>query len=80
MTPRAENGSWRFVDGVYTSWIHLSDEVEKGAIRYARAHNARYMFCGHTHKARRVTRDGVIYVNTGSWTGESETGDLCDDL
>ena len=57
-----------FVDGVYTSWIHLSDEVEKGAIRYARVHNARYMFCGHTHKARRVTRNGVTYVNTGSWT------------
>jgi UDP-2,3-diacylglucosamine pyrophosphatase LpxH len=56
------------VDGVYTAGLRLSEAVEQGALQYARAHQARYVFCGHTHEARRVTRDGVTYINTGSWT------------
>jgi predicted phosphodiesterase len=31
-------------------------------------HQADRVFCGHTHKAQFIERDGVAYYNSGSWT------------
>ena len=49
-------------------WLRLSSKVAAGAIAHARARDAERVFCGHTHQATCVERDGVAYYNSGSWT------------
>lgn len=38
------------------------------AVAWAREHHARVVVCGHSHMPANVERDGVRFVNTGSWT------------
>jgi predicted phosphodiesterase len=35
---------------------------------HARMRQADRVFCGHTHQAQFIERDGVAYYNSGSWT------------
>jgi UDP-2,3-diacylglucosamine pyrophosphatase LpxH len=42
--------------------------VQRVARRVARAHRARAVVFGHTHKPEGVWEDGVFYGNTGSWS------------
>jgi UDP-2,3-diacylglucosamine pyrophosphatase LpxH len=42
--------------------------VQKAARRVARAHKARAVVLGHTHKPAEVWDGGVFYGNTGSWS------------
>ncbi len=49
------------------SWLRLSDEVAFGAIKYAKAKGADYVFCGHTHLARTLEIGGIKYFNSGCW-------------
>lgn len=44
------------------------DFVTHGALDYARNKRADVVVCGHTHQVRHATREGVRYVNSGSWT------------
>jgi predicted phosphodiesterase len=49
-------------------WLRLSAKVASGAILHARTRQANRVFCGHTHQAQFIERDGVAYYNSGSWT------------
>jgi hypothetical protein len=41
--------------------------VEGRAIAYARGRGFRYVTCGHTHFPLVSKREGVLYLNSGSW-------------
>src|SRR5437868_147981 len=62
-----------FLERFDTAWLRLSANVARGALAHARSKQAQRIFCGHTHEARSLKRDGVEYYNTGSWTQESST-------
>src|SRR5277367_3348413 len=57
----------RFIDRLNTRWLRMSPKVSSGALSYARQHGADRIFCGHTHEAVHVERDGVHYYNSGGW-------------
>jgi UDP-2,3-diacylglucosamine pyrophosphatase LpxH len=58
----------RFLDRLNARWLRLSAKVAAGAILHARMRGADRVFCGHTHQAQFIERDGVAYYNSGSWT------------
>jgi UDP-2,3-diacylglucosamine pyrophosphatase LpxH len=58
----------RFLDRLNARWLRLSAKVASGAILHARTRQADRVFCGHTHQAEFIERDGVAYYNSGSWT------------
>lgn len=62
-----------FLERFDTAWLRLSAKVAAGASAHARSKNADRIFCGHTHEAIHLTRDGVEYYNSGSWTQEHST-------
>ena len=62
-----------FLERFDTAWLRLSSKVAKGALAHGRFKNAQRVFCGHTHEALRMKRDGLEYYNTGSWTQERAT-------
>lgn len=49
-------------------WLRLSDSIAQSAVYYAKLEKARYVFCGHTHRAMMLDKDGVSYFNSGCWT------------
>jgi UDP-2,3-diacylglucosamine pyrophosphatase LpxH len=55
------------LDRLNTSWQRLTPKVADGAIAYAEARQAARVFCGHTHEAVTLERNGIFYYNTGSW-------------
>jgi UDP-2,3-diacylglucosamine pyrophosphatase LpxH len=57
----------RMIDRLNTRWLRMSPKVAEGALAYARHHGADRIFCGHTHEALHVERDGVDYYNSGGW-------------
>lgn len=63
----------RFIDRFDSKWLRLSDKVMEGALAHARTRNAQRVFCGHTHEALHVERDGIEYLNSGSWTQPNAT-------
>jgi UDP-2,3-diacylglucosamine pyrophosphatase LpxH len=62
-----------FLERFDTAYLRLSEKVARGAIAHARMKAANRVFCGHTHEAVAVQRDGVEYYNSGSWTQEVPT-------
>ena len=62
-----------FLERFDTAWLRLSEKVARGAIAHAKVKDARRVFCGHTHEALTLHRDGVEYYNSGSWTQENAT-------
>ncbi len=62
-----------FLERFDTQWLRLSAKVAAGALTHGRSKNAQRVFCGHTHEALSLRRDGIEYYNTGSWTQESAT-------
>jgi UDP-2,3-diacylglucosamine pyrophosphatase LpxH len=58
----------RYLDRLNTRWLRLSDKVAYGAMGLARQVKADRVFCGHTHVATAMEKDGISYYNTGSWT------------
>jgi UDP-2,3-diacylglucosamine pyrophosphatase LpxH len=62
-----------FLERFDTAWLRLSAKVARGALAHARSKNAQRVFCGHTHEALTLKRDGVEYYNSGSWTQDSAT-------
>jgi len=57
----------RLIDRVNTRWLRMSPKVASGALAYAAQHGADRIFCGHTHQAIHVDRDGLHYYNSGGW-------------
>jgi len=57
----------RLIDRLNTRWLRMSAKVASGAIAHAREHGAQRIFCGHTHDAMHLERDGVDYYNAGGW-------------
>jgi UDP-2,3-diacylglucosamine pyrophosphatase LpxH len=57
----------RLIDRLNTRWLRMSSKVATGALHYARHHGADRIFCGHTHQALQLERDGVEYYNSGGW-------------
>ena len=57
----------RLIDRLNTRWLRMSTKVASGALAYARHHDAARIFCGHTHPAVHVERDGIHYYNCGGW-------------
>ncbi len=51
----------------------MSTKVMAGAVQYARQHEADRIFCGHTHEAIQVEKDGIEYVNSGGWVDSRMT-------
>ena len=57
----------RLIDRLNTRWLRMSTKVAQGALAFARQHGADRIFCGHTHEALHVERDGIDYYNSGGW-------------
>lgn len=57
----------RLLDRLNTRFLSLSGKVSAGALHYARMGGIDRVFCGHTHEAMHVSKDGVDYYNTGCW-------------
>jgi UDP-2,3-diacylglucosamine pyrophosphatase LpxH len=57
----------RMIDRLNTRWLRMSAKVSAGALGYAKHHGADRVFCGHTHEAIHVQRDGIDYYNSGGW-------------
>lgn len=57
----------RYIDRCTTNWGRMTPRIMNGAIAYAKAGRIDRVFCGHTHQALHLERDGVSYYNTGSW-------------
>ena len=49
------------------SWKSLSDKINNKALEYAEKKKADFIFCGHTHRAMNLSKNGVEYFNTGCW-------------
>jgi UDP-2,3-diacylglucosamine pyrophosphatase LpxH len=62
-----------FLERFDTAWLRLSAKVSTGAIAHGKSKNVQRVFCGHTHEALSLKRDGIEYYNTGSWTQDSAT-------
>jgi UDP-2,3-diacylglucosamine pyrophosphatase LpxH len=62
-----------FLERFDTAWLRLSAKVARGALAHARTLGADRVFCGHTHEAHTLKRDGVEYYNSGSWTQDDPT-------
>jgi hypothetical protein len=45
----------------------MSLKVASGALSHAHQHGAARIFCGHTHEAVHIERDGINYYNAGGW-------------
>jgi hypothetical protein len=63
----------RLIDRLNTRWLRMSSKVSAGALQYARQHDAQRIFCGHTHQADHVERDGIHYYNSGGWVDSRQT-------
>src|SRR6202044_1580305 len=57
----------RLIDRLNTRWLRMSPKVASGALSHARYHEAQRIFCGHTHEALHMERDGIDYYNSGGW-------------
>jgi UDP-2,3-diacylglucosamine pyrophosphatase LpxH len=63
----------RLIDRLNTRWLRMSSKVAGGALAYAHHHGADRIFCGHTHEALQVEKDGVHYYNSGGWVDSKLT-------
>src|SRR5207247_2678920 len=62
------HGAARWIRRISKRWQRNSQLVESRAIEYARSRGFRYVTCGHTHLPLVSERDGVVYLNSGTWT------------
>jgi UDP-2,3-diacylglucosamine pyrophosphatase LpxH len=69
----------RMIDRLNTRWLRMSTKVSSGAIAFARHHEAERIFCGHTHEATHIEKDGICYYNAGGWVDSRLTYLTIDD-
>ena len=62
-----------FLERFDTAYLRLSAKVASGALAHGRSRDAQRVFCGHTHEALSLKRDGIEYYNSGSWTQDNMT-------
>ena len=70
----------RMIDRLNTRWLRMSTKVSSGAIAFARHRDAQRIFCGHTHEALHVEKDGISYYNSGGWVDSRLTYLTIDEL
>jgi UDP-2,3-diacylglucosamine pyrophosphatase LpxH len=58
----------RWIRRISKRWQRNSQLIERRAIEYAHSRGFRYVTCGHTHLALVAEREGVLYINSGTWT------------
>jgi UDP-2,3-diacylglucosamine pyrophosphatase LpxH len=58
----------RWIRRISKRWQRNSQLIERRAVEYARHHGFRYVTCGHTHLSLVDRRDGIVYINSGTWT------------
>ncbi len=58
----------RFVRRVSKRWQRSSESIRWGAVRYARSRGYRAVACGHSHLPGLERSQGVVFVNSGTWT------------
>jgi UDP-2,3-diacylglucosamine pyrophosphatase LpxH len=58
----------RFIRRVSKRWQRSSESIREGAVRYSRSRGCCAIACGHTHLPGLETSQGVLYVNSGTWT------------
>jgi UDP-2,3-diacylglucosamine pyrophosphatase LpxH len=63
----------RLIDRLNTRWLRMSSKVASGALFHARLRKMDRIFCGHTHEAMHLERDGCHYYNAGGWVDASST-------
>lgn len=54
-------------------FLRLSKRVARGALEHGKKRGVDVVLCGHTHAAMKMEKDGVTYLNTGSWTDSPAT-------
>ena len=57
----------RWIRRVTKRWQRNSERVQERAIEYAKSKKCKYVTCGHTHLPLKTEKDGIIYVNSGTW-------------
>ena len=63
----------RLADRLGTRWLRLTEKVSSGALARARAVQADRVFCGHTHAALQLEKNGISYYNSGCWVDAHPT-------
>jgi len=58
----------RWVRRISKRWQRNSQLIERRATEYARGRGFTHVTCGHTHLPMMSERNGVQYVNSGTWT------------
>lgn len=58
----------RFLKRKSKGWLRLSEKVARSALLYGKKQGARYVFCGHTHRALEKRNHDILYYNSGCWT------------
>ena len=58
----------RWIRRLAKTFQRNSHLIEHRASDYARSRGFRYVTCGHTHLPLTAEHDGVVYINTGTWT------------
>ncbi len=58
----------RWIRRVAKKFQRNSQVIEHRAVEYARSRGFRYVTCGHTHLPLTAEHDGVVYINSGTWT------------
>jgi UDP-2,3-diacylglucosamine pyrophosphatase LpxH len=58
----------RWVRRISKRWQRNSQLIERRATDYARSRGYRAVTCGHTHLPMSSVVDGVLYINSGTWT------------
>lgn len=58
----------RWIRRITKRWQRNSERIERGAIEFARSRGFRYVTCGHTHLPLVSEHDGMLYLNSGTWS------------
>jgi UDP-2,3-diacylglucosamine pyrophosphatase LpxH len=58
----------RWVRRITKRFQRNSQLIERRASEYAQSHGFRFVTCGHTHIAMQAEHEGVLYINSGTWT------------
>jgi UDP-2,3-diacylglucosamine pyrophosphatase LpxH len=58
----------RWVRRISKRFQRNSQLIERRASEYAQGRGFHYVTCGHTHIALQAEHDGVLYLNSGTWT------------
>lgn len=58
----------RWIRRISKKWQRNSQLVQQGAVEFARGKGCRHVTCGHTHFPLTAETEGILYINSGTWT------------